>query len=76
MEEKNQQQSNKFLEATSSQQITGIFNKVHVVTDCRDKNIIRTNLQENRCIFNQIIHIQEIGNKVISLPTKPPTPDH
>ena len=27
-------------------------------------------------MFNQIRHIQEIGNKLISLPTKSTTPDH
>ena len=49
-------------------------NRVHVTTTSRDKDIIRTNIQENICIFNQIRHIQAIGNKLISLFTKPPTP--
>ena len=26
--------------------------------------------------FNTLKHIQAIGNKLISIPTKPPTPDH
>ena len=51
-------------------------NRVHVITARRDKGIIRTNIQVNRCILIQIIHIQEIGNKLISIPTKPSTPDH
>ena len=38
--------------------------------------IIRTNHQENRYIFNQIKHIQDIGEKLISLPKKSLTPDY
>ena len=64
------------LGAISSQQLTGKWNKVHVITSRRDKNIVITNLQVNRCIFNKIRHIQTIGNKLISLPKKLPTPDH
>ena len=37
---------------------------------------MRENIQENRSIFNQIRHIQTIGNKLISLPANPPIPDH
>ena len=51
-------------------------NRVHLIKACRDEEIIRTNLQENRCIFNQIRHIKAIGNKLISLPKKPPTLDN
>ena len=46
-----------FLEAISIQQLTGKCNRAHVITARRDKEIIRTNLQENIFIFNQIIHI-------------------
>ena len=49
---------------------------VHVITARRNKDIIITNLQENRFVFNKILHIQAIGNKIITLPKKPPTPDH
>ena len=68
--------SQKVLEVISSQKLTGKCNRVNVITTHRDKDIIRTNLQENRCIFNPIRHIQAIGKNIISLPTKPPTPDH
>ena len=64
------------LEAISSHQLTGKWNIVHVITVRREKDIVRTNLQENRCIFNQIRYIQFIGNKLISRPKKSPTPDH
>ena len=64
------------IEVISSQQLTGKFNMIHVITSRRDKEIIRTNIQEKRCIFNQIRHIQDIGKTLISLPTKPPTPDY
>ena len=64
------------LEAISIQQSTEKFNRVHVIISRRDKDIIRTNLQEKICIFNQIRHIQAIGNKLSSPPTTPPTPDH
>ena len=40
------------------------------------KEYFQKNLQENKPIFNQIRKIQEIGNKLTSLPTKHPTPDH
>ena len=52
------------------------YNIIHVITDCRDNNIAQTNIQENRSIFNQIIYIQAIGTKLISLPTKTPASDH
>ena len=64
------------VESISSQKLTRKCNNVHVITSCRDKNTPRTNLQENRSIFNQIRHIQEIGETLISLPTKPSTPYH
>ena len=64
------------LEATSSQKRTGKRNKVHVITSRRDNNIVIKNLQENRSTFNQIRHIEETGNKLISPPIKSPTPDH
>ena len=47
----------------------------HIIKACRDNNTFRTNIQENRYIFNQIRHIQAIFNKLMSLHTKPPTPD-
>ena len=37
---------------------------------------MRTNIQENRSIFNKIRHIQSIGNKPISIPTKLTITDH
>ena len=64
------------VEAISSQQLTRKCNKFRVIPSCRDKNISITNIQENRSIFNQIRQIQEIGEKLISLPTKPSAPDH
>ena len=63
-------------EAISSQQLTGKLNRLHSITARRDKYIIRTNIQENICIFNQIRHIQAIGEKLVSIPTEPPTPNH
>ena len=68
--------SQQVLESISSQQLTGKCNRVHIITSRRENDIIITNLQENICIFNQIRHIKAIGNKLISLPTKPPTPDN
>ena len=64
------------LEAISGQQLTGKFNRIYAITSHRDKYIIGTNLQENKYIFNKIRHIQAIGNKLISLSKKYPTPDH
>ena len=65
------------LVAISSQKLTGKCNKVHEVTACRNKEIIRKfNIQEDRCIFNQIRHRKENGNKLTILPTKPPTQYH
>ena len=64
------------MEAISIQQPTGKFNRVHIITSYRYKNIFRTNLQENRYILNQIISIQEIGKKIISLSKKPTKTDH
>ena len=64
----------KVLESISSHQLTGKCNMVHVITYHRDKDMIRTNLQENICILNQIRPIQVIGNKMISLTTKTSTP--
>ena len=37
---------------------------------------LKKNLQGNRSIFNQIIHIKETGNKLIRHPQNTPTPDH
>ena len=51
-------------------------NMVHVITSRRDKEIIRTNIQENIWIFNQIRNTQAIGNKLIILPKKSLTPYH
>ena len=65
-----------FLEDILSQKLTETFNRVHVITARRDKDIIRTNLQENRCIFNQIRHIQDMGKKLLNLPKKHPTLYH
>ena len=58
------------LEAILSKQLIEKFNRVHIITACRDKYIIRTNIQENICVFNKIRHIQAVGNKLISLPKK------
>ena len=55
------------LESMSSQQLTLKWNKVHVITSLRDKDIVRTNLQENICIFNKIRHIQEIEKNQLVL---------
>ena len=63
------------MEAISSQQLTEKFNKIHVTTSLKDKSIFITNLQENISIFYQISNTQKIVNKLISLPTDPPTPD-
>ena len=63
-------------EAISSQKLTVKYNRVHIMNAHRDKYIIITNIQENRCIFNQTRHIQETGNKIIILPTEPTTSDH
>ena len=62
------------LEDISSHQLTGKFNRVHVIIAFRKKNISRTNLQENISILNQVRHIQEISNKLIGLTLKK-TPD-
>ena len=64
------------LEAISSQKLIGKCNRVNAINACRYKDIIRNNLQENIFILNQIKHINEIGNKLISLPKKHPTPDY
>ena len=40
------------LDSRSSQQLTGKFKKVHLIKARRDKDIIRTNLQEYISIFN------------------------
>ena len=64
------------IEDSSSKQLTVKCNRVHIITSRRDKDTIRTNLQKIGCILNQIIHIHPIGNKLISIPNKPPTPDH
>ena len=61
------------MESISSQQRIGKYNKVHVITAHRDRNIVRTNIQENRYIFNQTRKIQAIQNTLIIFPTKPTT---
>ena len=58
----------------SSQQLTGKCNKIQDIKALRDKSILITNLQEHIPIFNQIRHIHTIGNKLVILPTNPPTP--
>ena len=63
------------MEDISSQQLTSKCNRDQVIPARRDKNILRTNLQLNRSIFNQIWNIQVIGNKLVILPTKPPKTD-
>ena len=65
-----------FLEAISIQKLKEKCNRVHVITARRDKDIIKNNLQENVWIFNLIRHIQNIGNNLIIIPTKTPTPYH
>ena len=61
--------SPKGLEYISIQKVTEKFNRVHAIIDRIDKDIIRTNLQENKCIFNKIRHIRVISNKIFSLYT-------
>ena len=60
----------------SNQKLTVKFNRIQVITYRRDNQNLRTNLQENRFIFNQIRQIKAISGKLTSLTTKPPTPDH
>ena len=38
--------------------------------------MLRKKLKEKRSMLNHIRHIQAIGNKMVSLPTNPPAPDH
>ena len=64
------------MEDVSGQQLLVNIYKVHLITVRRDKGKPERNLQGNRSIFNQIKHIRAINNKLISLPTKPPTPYH
>ena len=45
------------MEDVSSQQLTGKYNNVNVITDQMDISILIKDLQENRSIFNQICHI-------------------
>ena len=73
---KEQTTAQQVLEAISSKQLTGKLNRINAITARREKNLVRTNIQENRSILNQIRHIYTIGNKLISITTKPPTPDH
>ena len=56
------------LEAIKIQKLTVKYNKVCVITDRRYNKIVRTNIQENRYIFNKIRHIQSIYNNRIILP--------
>ena len=64
------------MEYKSSQQLTWKYNSIHVITACRGKNILRTNIEYNISIFNKIIHIQSIWNKLVSLNTKPSKSDN
>ena len=48
-------------------------NRVNVIKYRRGRNIVTTNIQGNIPVFSEIRHIQEIGNKLISLTTEPPT---
>ena len=59
------------LGAIKIQQLTGKYNRVHVNTSHIYKNIVRKNIQENRSILNQIRHMKEIGNKIISFSANP-----
>ena len=45
------------LEAISGHKLAIKFNKLHFITARRETGIIRTNLQENRCILNKIRNI-------------------
>ena len=67
--------SKKVMESISVPYITFRWNIIHFITSHRNKNIFRTNPQENISIFNKIIHVQEIGKKLISLPIKSPPPN-
>ena len=60
----------------SSQNLTGKYNRIKFITEHREEKFSRTNIWENRSIFNQTIYIQEIEINKISLPTKLPTPYH
>ena len=53
------------MEAISSQQLGGKCNKIQVITARRYRNTVRVNIQENRYIFNQIRHIQEISKNIL-----------
>ena len=64
------------MEDVSSQQLRFRYNKANIITAWRDKSIFRTNIQENRYIFNKISQIQNMCNRWTILPTKPPTPDY
>ena len=64
------------LKAISNQQLTGKLNRLHGITAHRNKDIVRTNLRGNIFTIDKIIHIKTIGNKLIILPTKPPTRYH
>ena len=54
------------MEYVSSQLLTGQCNKVHIITYHIDKGIYKKT-KNKRSIFNQIRHIKETGNKMISL---------
>ena len=64
------------MEDISSQNLIGKYNRIQVIASCWDKNILRTNIQSNISVFNQIRNIQSIGNKISSISTKPLTPDN
>ena len=51
----------------SSQHIKDRFNRIHVITARRYKNLLITNIQENRYIFNKKRHIKVIGGNSFAL---------
>ena len=54
----------------SCQQLTGKLNSIHITIYRVYVHIFRKHIQDNRYIFNQIRHVQSIGNKLIGIPTK------
>ena len=55
------------MEAESNKQLTRKYNMVHVITYRGYKSILIKNLQESISVFNEVSHIQEIGNEIKSL---------
>ena len=58
------------MEDVSIQQLRVKCDKFYIIASCRDKCMLKMNLQENRPIFDQIKHIQPIGKKLVCLPKK------